>query len=152
MGRKLGRKKSRKRGVNFHTDNGYLMLSTLFLLVLVGLLMQSVVKISSNYIVQLNQIASSYQAKTALNLTEASLYGYIVNNNNQLPEKGELSTSVGPIKVKQTQKNKYRATLTQENGIEYTKIFKITHIETNEAIEINDERQETNKENTAAAE
>lgn len=108
------------------------MLSTLFLLVLTAVLLQSVIKISANYIVQLNQISSSYQARAALNMSERILNDYIVDNNNELPEEAEISSSVGKIKIVKRTKNTYDAVITQENGLQFTKKINIDSYETDE--------------------
>lgn len=130
MDRQLERRKSRKRVAKLQSENGYLMLSTLFLLVLIGIFMQSMIKISSNHIVQLNQIASSYQARTALNLTVQSVSNYIDKNDGKFINRASFLTSVGKVKIKQLTHNKYRAILIQEDGFEYTKIFEISSLET----------------------
>lgn len=103
------------------------MLSTLFLLVLMGVFLQSVVKISANHIIQLNQLSSAYQAKTALNMSEKILKDYIIANNDQLPEKAEIASSVGDVEVLKNDKNGYDAVITQKNGVQFKKEIEVEH-------------------------
>lgn len=105
------------------------MLSTLFLFVLTALFLQSAINISANYIIQSNQIASAYQARTALNMSERLLKDYIIENNNDLPVKAEIASSAGRINIVKSSNNSYEAVITQENGLRYTKEIIIELVE-----------------------
>lgn len=132
MDRKLGtEKQSRRKLVSFTSEKGYLMLSTLFLLVLTGIFLQSVIKISANNIIQLNQISSAYQAKAALNMSERILKDHIVANN-ELPRKVELSSSIGNIQIVKNTGNSYKAVITHENGVQFSKEIAIEGYENEE--------------------
>lgn len=112
---------SREKLGEFKSEKGYLMLSTLFLLVLTSLLLQSVIKISTNHIIQLNQVSSAYQARTALNMSEKILETYIVDNDYELPGEIEISSSVGNIKIIKKINSEYEAVITQKNGTQFAK-------------------------------
>lgn len=130
MGRKLGKNRQfRKELTSLKSEEGYLMLSTLFLLVLTGLFLQGVIKISTNHIIQLNQISSAYQAKTALNMSERILKDYILENSDELPAKANISSSVGNIEIKKNTSNDYDAVITQNNGMQFNKTIKIDSLE-----------------------
>lgn len=133
MGKKLEKRRQRRiRLVSFQAEEGYLMLSTLFLLVLTGIFLQSAINISANYIIQLNQLSMAYQAKTALNMSERILHDYITEHSNELPEQGELSSSVGNIKMTKKTKNCYDAVLTQKNGVQTKKRIYLDRIDADE--------------------
>lgn len=108
------------------------MLSTLYLLVLAGIFLQGMIKISSNHIIQLNQLSSTYQLKTALNITEQFIENYIVDNNYEPPEKFQLSSSVGEIKGKKTFNDEYEIVIIHENGNLFEEIIKIERNQKNE--------------------
>lgn len=107
------------------------MLSTLFLLVLSGILLQGTIKISANYIIQLNQISAAYQAKTALNMSEKMLKDYIVENNNELPSEVQLSSSIGYVQITKNKRDEYEAVITHKNGVQFTKKITIEKHENN---------------------
>lgn len=114
-GLKVGKIGIKKESINLKSEKGYLMLSTLFLLILSGIMTQSIIKISTNHIIQLNQISANYQAKTALNLTEAILTDRIVNKN-QLVKKGTIVSSVGKINILKKSDIDYQLVLIQEGS------------------------------------
>lgn len=105
------------------------MLSTLLLLVLSGLVLQSIISISTSYIIQLNQLSSAYQAETALNMSERILSDYITENNYELPEQVDISSSAGKIRVIRKTTSEYEAIITQENGIEFRRKIEIKESE-----------------------
>lgn len=101
-------------------NKGYLLLSALWLLIFSGIFSQGIIKISANHIIQLKQISTAYQAKSALNMSEQLLKKYI-QENTQLPEEGTIQTSVGTITVTKKSKTKYMLILTEENQEQYVK-------------------------------
>ncbi len=105
------------------------MLSTLLLLVLSGLVLQSIISISTSYIIQLNQLSSAYQAETALNMSERILNDYITENNYELPEQVDISSSAGKIRVIRKTTSEYEAIIIQENGIEFRRKIEIEESE-----------------------
>lgn len=105
------------------------MLSTLLLLVLSGLVLQSIISISTSYIIQLNQLSSAYQAETALNMSERILSDYITENNYELPEQVDISSSAGKIRVIRKTTSEYEAIIIQENGIEFRRKIEIEESE-----------------------
>ena len=119
------------------------MFSTLFLLVLTGIFLQGVIKISANHIIQLNQISSTYQAKTALNMSEKILKDYILENNDELPNKAEISSSAGNIEIRKNTSNDYDAVITQKNGLKFNKKIKIESLNKNSE-EMQDNSDELN--------
>lgn len=111
------------------------MLSTLFLFVLTGLFLQGACKISTSHIIQLNQISSTYQAKTALNMSERLLKDYIIEHDGELPQKAGMSSSAGRIEINKNTSNHYEAVIKQNNGMQLSKQIKIDIFE-NESEEI----------------
>lgn len=79
--------------------------------------------------IQLNQISSAYQAKTALNVSERILKDYILDNPHELPTEVEISSSAGRIKIVRMETDGYEAIITQENGLQFNKVIKIEHYE-----------------------
>lgn len=122
----------RKKLINIRSEKGYLMLSTLYLLILTGIFSQSIIKTSANYIIQLNQISSTYQAKAALNMSERVLKDYIVDNDYELPEKVKLSSSIGDIKGIKISDDEYELVITQENGNQLNEKVKIENYKNEE--------------------
>lgn len=133
------RKQSGRKLVSLRSEKGYVMLSTLFLLVLTGIFLQSVIKISANYIIQLNQLSTAYQAKTALNMSEKILGDYIIENNDTFPEQVELLSSVGKIMITKNRNDSYDATITQPNGVAFHKIIELE-------VYVNGDKEAENKE------
>lgn len=103
-------------------DKGYVLISTLFFLMLSGLFSQSMIQISSNYVIQLRQVSTAYEAKAAL-----TMCGEIVvkeQEGQSKPVKGTISTSVGEVNIqskKQAEQIISQLTLIKENGDVYTK-------------------------------
>lgn len=113
-------------------SDGYVLVSTLFFLMLSGLFAQSIIQISSNYVTQLRQVSIGYESKAALNMCEELI---VQKHEEETPSiKGTISTSVGVVDVqskKQTDQIIYHLTLVKENGDVYTKEVKtpITQLE-----------------------
>lgn len=95
-------------------QQGYLLISTIFLLFFTALFSQSMIRISASQLVQLQQVATAYQAKTALNISEKILMDYIANNG--LPNRGEINTSNGIVKIEKKKDYLYELTLIQANN------------------------------------
>lgn len=102
------------------SEHGYLLLSTLFLLMLSGILTQGAVRVLSSQLIQLKQFSAAYQAKTALNMSNKLLKHYIENNDDQLPETGKVKTSIGEVTIRKIAENEYQSSLRLENGLTYT--------------------------------
>lgn len=90
-------------------------------------MIQSIIKISTNHIIQLNQISRAYQAKTALNLAENIIKDEIVKEQ-ALIKTAELSSSVGKILVVKDSDESYQLTLITETGEKYTKNIRIDYL------------------------
>lgn len=125
-------RKFTKELMNLQSEKGYLMLSTLYLLILTGIFSQSIIKTSANYIIQLNQISSAYQTKAAVNMTERILKDYIVENNYELPETGKISSSIGNIEVMKITDEEYEVIITQRNGNKVNEKIKIENYKNEE--------------------
>lgn len=93
-------------------------MSTLFFLVFTGLFTQMLIRISGNHIIQLRQFSEAYQAKTALNMSESILKDYI-ETHEEVPTKGKINTSIGPINLKKMTDDEFILKVTLANGMEY---------------------------------
>ncbi len=91
-------------------------------------MMQSIIKISTHHIVQLNQISRAYQAKTALNLAENILKDEIIKEQ-ALIKKAELSSSVGKILVVKDSDESYQLTIITETGEKFTKNIGVDYLD-----------------------
>lgn len=121
-------------------ENGYLLVSTLFFLLFSGLFAQSAFQIASNQVIQLQQLTDSYQARTALNMSETILRNEL--ENESIPLNGKVVTSLGDVfitKVEASEALKYELTLTLANGASYTKT---TMVETDEETPVDEEETE----------
>lgn len=121
-------------------ENGYLLVSTLFFLLFSGLFAQSAFQIASNQVIQLQQLTNSYQARTALNMSETILRNEL--ENESIPLNGKVVTSLGDVfitKVEASEALKYELTLTLANGASYTKT---TMVETDEETPVDEEETE----------
>lgn len=102
-------------------SDGYVLVSTLFFLLLSGLFAQSIIQISSNYVIQLRQVSSGYEAKAALNMCEELI---VQKHEGARSVKGTISTSAGVVNVqskKQADQIIYQLKLVKENGDNYKK-------------------------------
>lgn len=144
MGGKLVRRKRRKLNV-FRNEKGYLLLTTLFFLVLSGLFSHYLIRISANQILQYRQFSTSYQAKGTLNMSEKLIRDYI-KSSGKTPARGFIHTSLGEIKVDRLSDQKYLLTIVLENGLEFSKESKIEmpQIEENELLDNQVDQQEEN--------
>ncbi len=106
----------------FKQNEGYVLISTLFFLMLSGLFSHSVIQVSSNHLLQLRQLTTAYEMKTALNMSEAILQGEF--EKGKVPLEGSIHTSAGEVKIKGKKQNEqvtYNFTLLRENGDTYRK-------------------------------
>ena len=129
------------------SERGYLLISTLFFLIFSGLFSQSIIKISGNHIIQLQQISSAYQAKTALNMSKELLKQK--TELEEIPEKGSMTTSLGTILIKRRETATeyiFTLTLTTNSEAQYSDQLTITRSEAEE------ERPEEQNEETEAKE
>ncbi|MDN6196304.1 MAG: hypothetical protein L0I93_07425 [Atopostipes suicloacalis] len=141
MDRKLAR---RREGINLKSEAGYLMLSTLFLLMLSGIMLQGIIKISTNHIIQLNQITKSYQEKTALNLAKKILADKIVTKPKEDIKEVLLLSSAGVIQITKMADNEYQFILTDEKGKQLIKTIDF-HNFTDKTLKEETEEKEINK-------
>ncbi len=106
----------------FKKDRGYVLISTLFFLMLSGLFSHSVIQISSSYLLQLRQLSTAYEGKAALNMSKSLLQQEL--ENNHFPTSGSVQTSAGTVKIAGTKDSEqmiYHFTLTKGNGETYQK-------------------------------
>lgn len=54
-------------------------------------------------------------------MSEKILKDYIAENNNELPSKVEISSSVGNVQMKKNRSDDYEAIITQKNGNQFSK-------------------------------
>lgn len=99
MGGQLGRTRKfwKRERLNIASEKGYMLLTTLYFVLFSGLFAYSLIKISGNQIIQLNQITESYQARTALNMGKKLLEKEL--EDDALPNKGTIYTSMGTISI-----------------------------------------------------
>lgn len=82
---------------------------------------QSIIKISTNHIIQLQQISKYYQEETALNLAESLLEKELIKKEGPLVKKASFISSVGEIKALKKSANEYEFILTGPNTKERRK-------------------------------
>lgn len=92
------------------------MVSTLFLLILSGIMTQSIMKISANHIIQLQQISKYYQEETALNLAESLLEKELMKEEGPLVKKASFLSSAGEIKALKKSTSEYELILTRPDS------------------------------------
>lgn len=119
-----GKKRNKKEILCLKSEQGYLMLTTLFLLMLSGIMTQSLIKISTNHIIQLNEISASYEAKAALNVAENLLNEQLKEDNHNI-QKGKIVASCGEIIIEKQSETKYQLCLTTADNKTYHKDVKI---------------------------
>lgn len=115
----------RKKLVDFKSEKGYLMLSTLFLLILSGIMTQGIIKISANHLVQLNQLARNYQEKAVFNLAESVLRDQLINEENRTIKSAKLTSSVGDMELSKIKVDEYELLLINSNNKKIKKHIKI---------------------------
>lgn len=138
MGRELGRR--RQWLAHFKGEQGYLLISTLFFLMFSGLFSHSIIKISGNQIMQLRQFSTSYHAKGALNMSEELLKTYI-EENNDIPEQGQIKTSIGNVEINKESEELFQLTITLENNQEISKDVSIKANKSDEDLEKDEGKQ-----------
>lgn len=151
MGGNLVRKRNRKQGGSkdrLTSEKGYLLLSTVFFLMFSGLFAQSMIKVASNHVIQLRQLSSAYEAKSALNISEEFLLQE--TRENEFPAEGLIATSEGPVVIKsKVNENEYlyTLTLTTNNGAQYSKDLIVAIAEREQELEEESEamKEELNK-------
>lgn len=115
------RKSGRSNRINFTSEKGYLLVSTLFFLVFSAIFAGSMIRISGTQILQYNQITTAYEAKAALNLSETILLEHL--ETNETLSNGEISSSVGKIMISghnQTGGTMYHLDLTTTKGLKFS--------------------------------
>lgn len=98
-------------------NQGYVLISTLFFLLLSGLFSHSIIQLSSNYLLQLRQVSSAYEAKAALNMSASLLQKEFKEGKH--PSEGNIRTSAGQVhitSVEQAEQINYTLQLTKGNG------------------------------------
>lgn len=138
MDRELGRR--RQWLAHFKSEQGYLLISTLFFLMFSGLFSHSIIKISGNQIMQLRQFSTSYHAKGALNMSEELLKTYI-EENNDIPEQGQIKTSIGNVEINKESEELFQLTITLENNQEISKDVSIKANKSDEDLEKDEGKQ-----------
>lgn len=138
MDRELGRR--RQWLAHFKGEQGYLLISTLFFLMFSGLFSHSIIKISGNQIMQLRQFSTSYHAKGALNMSEELLKTYI-EENNDIPEQGQIKTSIGNVEINKESEKLFQLTITLENNQEISKDVSIKTNKSEEDLEKDEGKQ-----------
>ncbi len=101
-----------------------MLISTLFFLIFSGLFSQSLIKISGNHILQLQQISSAYEAKTTLNMSKELLRQKA--DTEEIPEKGSILTSAGTVLVERQEAPAeyiFTLTLTTNTKTQYSDEF-----------------------------
>lgn len=138
MDRELGRR--RQWLAHFKSEQGYLLISTLFFLMFSGLFSHSIIKISGNQIMQLRQFSTSYHAKGALNMSEELLRTYI-KENNDIPEHGQIKTSIGDVEISKKSEELFQLTITLENNQKISKDVSIEADKSDEDLEKEEDKQ-----------
>lgn len=150
-----GQKRIKAIMPNIKAENGYLIINLLFILMLSAIMTQGIIKLSSSQLIQLNEIASHYQAKTALNLAENILQKELQESDKKI-ESGRIVSSIGEIKIKKIADQNYelilidqgKRTTTKEITIQTEDIIdlkaeELNELESEQVDEISDESQET---------
>src|SRR5690625_7761003 len=105
-----------------------------------GLFSHSIIKISGNQIMQLRQFSTSYHAKGALNMSEELLKTYI-EENNDIPEQGQIKTSIGNVEINKESEKLFQLTITLENNQEISKDVSIKTNKSEEDLEKDEGKQ-----------
>ncbi len=124
-----------------------MLISTLFFLIFSGLFSQSLIKISGNHILQLQQISSAYEAKTTLNMSKELLRQQAATE--EMPEKGSMITSAGTVLIERQETPAefiFTLTLTTNTNMQYSDEFVLVLPEEEEDVEANDEETEEREE------
>lgn len=99
-------------------EDGYMLVTTLLLLILSGLFLQATIHIYSNQIIQFKQFSSAYEYKAALNIAETVLKEIIEDEKEGQPVEGTIETSLGSVKIEKITEDSNRLTIyTQEGGV-----------------------------------
>jgi len=99
----------------------------LFFLVLSGLFSGSIIQVSGNHIIQLKQLATAYEAKSALNMSKQILNEEI--KTNEIPKKAAVDTSLGDVSIVREETDEvytFTLTLTTTAGTEYSDNLEIS--------------------------
>jgi len=117
----LDRGRGNRKRINLASNKGYLLLSTLYFLVLSGLFSSSIIQVSGNHIIQLKQLATGYEAKSALNMSKQILEEEI--QTNDIPTEGVVETSLGDVSIAREETDDiytFTLTLTTTSGTKYS--------------------------------
>ena len=136
---------NKKRLTYIKSEQGYLLISTIFFLVFSGLFSHSLIRISGNQIMQLRQFKTAYEAKAAMNMGEVLLEDYMEEENIS-PKKGKIKTSVGDINIKKKSEINYQLTITLENGEIFSKEIKVKSKKIDKPPEETEEKEDENVE------
>jgi len=129
----LGRGRVNRKRINLASNKGYLLVSTLFFLVLSGLFSSSIIQVSGNHIIQLKQLATSYEAKSALNMSKQILAKEI--KNSEIPTEGVVETSLGDVSIAREETDDiytFTLTLTTTSGTKYSDDLQVAILEPEE--------------------
>lgn len=141
----MGRRDKRRylNKLKFRSEHGYLLVSTLYFVVFSALFTQSMIKIASNQMMQLNQLSHSYQAKAALNIGKELLKQQ--TDEGAYPLSGKVKTSIGVIDITQVEAVNgisYHLLLTSEFGTTYKDYIFFEEIDLNETPQVFEESTE----------
>lgn len=123
-----------------------MLISTLFFLIFSGLFSQSLIKISGNHIVQLQQLSSAYEAKTTLNMSKEILKQKV--EREEIPKEGSIVTSAGTVLIEREEISSeyiFTLTLTTNKRGQYSDEF-VVALPEEEDTEVNEEEAEEKEE------
>ena len=95
MGGKLGRKFKRKCRLILSREGGYLLLTTIYVLLASTIFFSSIIHIVSSQMMQYRQYSHAYQAKSALKMSKVMLQDELVKQGDILT--GVVHTSNGDV-------------------------------------------------------
>ena len=95
MGGKLGRKFKRKCRLILSREGGYLLLTTIYVLLASTIFFSSIIHIVSSQMMQYRQYSHAYQAKSALQMSKVMLQDELVKQGDILT--GVVHTSNGDV-------------------------------------------------------
>ena len=97
MGGKLGRKFKRKCRLILSREGGYLLLTTIYVLLASTIFFSSIIHIVSSQMMQYRQYSHAYQAKSALKMSKVMLQDELVKQGDILT--GVVHTSNGDVVI-----------------------------------------------------
>ena len=120
MGGKLDRKFRRKFRLIFSREDGYLLLTTIYVLLASTIFFSSMIHIVSSQMIQYRQYSHAYQAKSALQMSKNILQNELVKQRNI--QTGVVHTSKGDVIITSNSTDgiiHYYFEITSQQGIIY---------------------------------